>query len=159
MKSFLSKFSSDKVPLKTTKTASPTPPSEESKSIFPIAFMNKLKSKFSTQTQELTSTVTNFKNFAIFLGIGVFLIFLSLTFLPLLPISPYKFASLFTLGSISIIFSLGVLKGFTNFIKSLLVKEKIGFSLGYTASLLGTFWLAIIEKSFFGTIFMIAIQV
>lgn len=159
MKSILSKFSSDKVPLKISKTTSPTPPSEGSKSILPLAFISRLKSKFSTQTQELTSTVTNFKNFTIFLGIGVFLIFLSLTFLPLLPISPYKFASLFTLGSISIVFSLGVLKGFANFIKTLLVKEKIGFSLGYTVSLIGTFWLAIIEKSYLGTIFMIAIQV
>ena len=57
----------------------------------------------------------NLKFFLIFFMIGCFLIFLSLMFLPLAAISPYKFASLFSLGSFCILVGLGYYHGIYKF--------------------------------------------
>ena len=58
----------------------------------------------------------NLKYFAIFLLIGIFLIFLSTLFLPVIVLSPHKFAWLFSLGSLSIFIGLAYSKNLDRFV-------------------------------------------
>ena len=64
---------------------------------------------------QTVDTGRNLKYFAIFLLIGCFLIFMSIIFLPMAALSPYKFASLFTLGSVCILIGLGYYHGIYKF--------------------------------------------
>jgi len=53
--------------------------------------------------------------FVISVGIGAFLISLSFMYLPFIIIKPEKFSGLFMLGSLSVLYGIGLLKGFGNF--------------------------------------------
>lgn len=125
-------------------------------------FMEKVTEKaasISQKTQEATNTVSNWKNFLIFFIIGCVLLMLAFTFLPILALAPQKFSSLFTLGSLCILFSLGVLKGFNNLAKSLCNKEKWTYTAAYIFSVGGTLYFALIQKSYIFVLIASGIQV
>lgn len=86
-----------------------------------------------------------------FLGIffvGMLLISLSFTFLPVLVISPQKFALLFAFGSLIVMGSLAFLKGPKALASQLIQREKLPFSATYVVSLVGTLVGTIVLKSF-----------
>lgn len=69
--------------------------------------------------ETLTNTMDTGRNltyFAIFLFIGILLILLSTFFLPVVVLSPHKFACLFSLGSLSIFIGLAYYHGLKNFL-------------------------------------------
>lgn len=80
--------------------------------------------------------------------LGVFLISMSMSFLPVLPISPQKFALLFAFGSMTLLGSFAILKGPKSFLESLIQREKLPFSVAYFGSLVGTLAATIVMKSF-----------
>lgn len=116
-------------------------------------------SSIGNKTQEVSDALNNWKYFMAFFIAGIALIALSFPYLTVLLLFPHKFAGLFSLGSISILASLAILKGPWTYFKSFLAKEKLLFSLIYLGSLFGTFYVAVIEKSFFLTIIFSFIQV
>merc|ERR1711879_292711 len=63
--------------------------------------------------------------------LGVFLISMSFSFLPIIMISPQKFALLFALGSMTLLSSFAILKGPKNFAAILVEREKLPFSAAY----------------------------
>jgi len=113
----------------------------------------------TNKSQDISNTMTNWKYFLGFFLFGVLLIFLSFPYLSILVIAPQKFAGLFTLGSISVLVSMGILKGTWGFIKSFFTKEKILFSIVYLGSLVGTFYVAIIKKNYVLVIIFSFVQV
>ena len=62
---------------------------------------------------------------------------------------PSKFAKVFTLGCISILVSLGILKGFNSLLTTLFEKERILFSISYILSVFCTIYAAYIMHSYF----------
>merc|ERR1711904_373508 len=70
--------------------------------------------------------------------LGVFLISMSFSFLPIIMISPQKFALLFALGSTTLLSSFAILKGPMAFAQSLAEREKLPFSGAYLLGLIGT---------------------
>ena len=92
---------------------------------------------------QTVDTGRNLKYFMIFLLIGSFLIFMSLMFLPVVVLSPHKFACLFTLGSLCILIGLGYYHGIATFISQC---DRIRVI--YLCSLLMTFYFSIIYKSY-----------
>lgn len=91
--------------------------------------------------------------------VGMMLITMSLSFLPLLPIAPSKFALLFSLGSILVLGSVAWLKGPMAFSAILLQKDKLPFTGAYVVGLLGTLWATIIYKSYIFTGVFVFVQV
>lgn len=91
--------------------------------------------------------------------VGMMLITLSLSFLPLLPIAPSKFSLLFSLGSMAILGSVAWLKGPPAFASAMLQRDKLPFSIAYLVGLLGTLWATIIYKSYIFTGIFVTIQV
>jgi len=93
----------------------------------------------------------NPKKLATFVGIffvGCLLITLSFSFLPVLVISPQKFALLFALGSLVIMGSLAFLKGPKALASQLMQREKLPFSSAYIVGLVGTLVSTIVLRSF-----------
>jgi len=90
--------------------------------------------------------------------VGVFLISMSCSFLPLLPVSPQKFALLFTFGSMTLLSSFAILKGPKSFAESLLQREKLPFSGAYIVGLVGTLAATIIMRSYILTAVFSLIQ-
>lgn len=80
--------------------------------------------------------------------VGMMMITMSLSFLPLLPIAPSKFALLFSLGSILVLGSVSWLKGPVAFAGAVLQRDKLPFTVAYGIGLVGTLWATIIAKSY-----------
>jgi hypothetical protein len=80
--------------------------------------------------------------------VGMLLITLSFTFLPVMVVAPQKFALLFAFGSIVIMGSLAFLKGPKALASQLLQREKLPFSGTYIVSLVGTLVATIVLRSF-----------
>ena len=76
------------------------------------------------------------------------MISMSFAFLPIIIIAPSKFANLFTLGSICLISSIAVIKGFTQFKNNLIAKDKLQYTIYYLISIAGTLYYCFIGKSY-----------
>jgi len=96
----------------------------------------------------LTLSPVKLAQFAGVFFLGIFLISLSFSFLPMLLISPQKFALLFALGSMSMLGSFAVLKGPQAFFRGLLHRDKLPFSILYAVGLVGTLVGTIIMRSY-----------
>lgn len=80
--------------------------------------------------------------------LGMFLVSMSLSYLPLLPVSPQKFALLFSFGSMTLLGSFAILQGLDGFTKGLLEREKLPFSASYATGLIGTLVATILMRSY-----------
>lgn len=92
------------------------------------------------------------------LGVGVFFIFSSFLFLPLLVLAPQKFALLFTIGSLFVINGLGLLRGYTALFRHLTRRSRVAFSVMYFVSLCGTLYVTLALRRYFATICFASIQ-
>ncbi|CAI2380355.1 unnamed protein product [Moneuplotes crassus] len=131
-----------------------SPPTEHT------TLMSTIKAGITKKALGMRDTITqtvdtgrNLKYFSIFLLIGSVLIIMSIMFLPLAAVSPYKFASLFSLGSMCILLGLAYYHGFSTFLTTC---DK--FRIGYIFSLLLTMYSAFILGSYILTILSSMIQ-
>merc|ERR1712176_74296 len=99
----------------------------------------------------LATSPVKLAQFAGIFMLGMMLITLSLSFLPLLPIQPQKFALLFALGSITVLSSVAWLRGPRAFADVALQRDKLLFTGLYTGGLVGTLWATLIAKSYIFT--------
>ncbi len=144
-------YKGSSLPLPSSEEKQLIPPKTSSKPHIFSEYLSKFTTKissFSAKTQETSNVLTNMKYFLVFFISGLLLIALSIPYLAFLVINPQKFAGLFTLGSIAILTSLAILKGPMSFFKSFMNRERGGFAMIYLISLIGTFWVAVIEKNY-----------
>ena len=151
------------------KASSPPMPTSEEKHLLPPSkphifseYLSNVTTKimnFSQKTQESSNFLTNWKYFTILFLIGLIFIAISIPYIAFIVISPQKFAAFFTMGSISILASLAILKGPMSFFMSFMNRERVGVAVVYLTSLIGTFWVAIIERSYVLVIVFSIIQV
>lgn len=79
--------------------------------------------------------------------IGATMVSMSFAFLPMVAVSPMAFAGLTTAGSLCIMASIAILRGFEKFLKSITKKKKLPFSAMYTTGLLGTLFATVVKRS------------
>lgn len=92
-------------------------------------------------------------------GTGVVFMLLALfVFLPIVLLSPGKFAMAFTLGSTCIMAALAVLRGPYSTTCHLLARDKLPFSGLYIGSIVGTVWAAIWVQSYLLVMAMAIVQ-
>jgi len=96
--------------------------------------------------------------FFIVFGVGVGFVALAINFLPIILIAPQKFAMLFTIGSMTIFSSFGVLLGPMSLFNLLTHRRMLPFSVVYCSGLLGVLWATIIKRSFVMTLFFAILQ-
>ncbi|KAL3849113.1 hypothetical protein ACJIZ3_010995 [Penstemon smallii] len=110
-----------------------------------------------------TSNVPSGKSlmyFGLFLGAGVFFIFISFTiFLPVMVLKPQKFAICFTIGCAFIVGSFFALKGPKNQLVHMLSKERLPFTLGFFGSMAGTIYVSMVLHSYILSVFFSMLQV
>ncbi len=90
----------------------------------------------------------SYKYFMFLLVIGVIITFFSLMFLPLVIVSPTKFVSLFSLGSMIILSSFVFLHGTKDFIMMLFSRKRYLYSILYILSLCIGLYFAVINPYF-----------
>jgi hypothetical protein len=73
--------------------------------------------------------------FFVFIAVGIGLIFLSLVFLPIAWISPQKFVSLFSLGSLVTLISFVFIYGTSSYLEMLFTKSRAVFSILFILSI------------------------
>ncbi|GMH32778.1 hypothetical protein BSKO_00612 [Bryopsis sp. KO-2023] len=127
---------------------------------------NKMTSGLSTVSSSATTAVQNVPSrqqwyyFAAFLTGGLVMLFLAFSVaLPIIVLSPSKFAFSFTLGSVLIMSAFTVLKGWKQQMKHMISKERIPFSAGYVGSMLGTLYAAVVMKSYLFSLICSGLQV
>lgn len=92
---------------------------------------------------------TQWVYFGAFAAAGV--IFMSLSFfifLPMIILSPSKFAVTFSIGSLCIICSLGALRGWKQMASVLIARERLPFTAAYFGSLFATLYAALVMHSY-----------
>ena len=91
---------------------------------------------------------SNYQLFALMIGAGLVLFFLSLMFLPVVLISPSKFSMCLCLGSMFIVFSFFCIKKPSDYIASLCSGSRMYVTMCYFGSVCLTFFACIIAKSY-----------
>ncbi|KAI3969957.1 hypothetical protein MKW92_045556 [Papaver armeniacum] len=88
------------------------------------------------------------------LGCWSFFVFIAFTmFLPVMVLMPQKFAICFTLGCIFIIESFFALKGPKNQLAHMSSKERLPFTLGFIATMVGTIYVSKVLRSYLFSLF------
>jgi hypothetical protein len=108
--------------------------------------------------QALTISPTKWAQFAGAFAVGLLFIMMSLNFLPLLLLSPSKFAVLFTIGSVTMLSSFVIFNGPKAFATSMAQRDKLPFSAAYGVGLVGTIWATMIMKSYILTAVFAIVQ-
>lgn len=116
------------------------------------------RKKALTYLQEKVEVETNYKVFIILISIGSAMSCLSLLFLPMVIISPRKFVSFFSLGSLLILTSFLFFYGTKAYFAKLCSKERYIFSGLFVGSVLLGIFCAILNQFFFLTLLCAAVQ-
>ncbi|KAI3973911.1 hypothetical protein MKX01_030487 [Papaver californicum] len=110
-----------------------------------------------------TSSVPSGKSlmyFGLLLAAGVFFVFIAFTmFLPVMVLMPQKFAICFTLGCMFIIGSFFALKGPKNQLAHMSSKERLPFTLGFIATMVGTIYVSMVLHSYILSVLFSVLQV
>ncbi|KAJ8754827.1 hypothetical protein K2173_015339 [Erythroxylum novogranatense] len=113
--------------------------------------------------QSATSNIPSGKAlmyFGLFLATGVFFVFIAFTmFLPVIVLVPQKFAICFTLGCGFIVGSFFALKGPSSQLGHMISKERLPFTLGFLASMIGTIYVSMVLHSYILSVLFSVIQV
>eukprot|EP00826_Nyctotherus_ovalis_P048344 TRINITY_DN567_c0_g1_i26.p1 TRINITY_DN567_c0_g1~~TRINITY_DN567_c0_g1_i26.p1 ORF type:complete len:173 (+),score=26.81 TRINITY_DN567_c0_g1_i26:48-521(+) len=94
----------------------------------------------------------SYQYFGIFFAIGAFLTFISLFYIPTIPISPGRFSSLSVMGSLCMLFSLVFLKGFHSCATGLLTSERRIYTLAYCGALVMTFMASMVFRNYLASL-------
>jgi len=98
-------------------------------------------------------------NFAICMALGVLFMFMAFLFLPMIIFAPQKFVLLFTLGSLCWLNGLAMLQGYRTLAKTLIMKEKLPYTIAYLSSLLMTFYATLWVHSYILTFLFAGVQI
>ncbi len=112
-----------------------------------------------SSVDDLSSTRERFTTFAILAFLGIVCLVLAFSFLPIMILSPHKFALLFALGSILMIASFSFLRGHVAFWKHLMSVDRLPFTGSYLVSLVGTLYSSLVMGSYILTLVFSLIQV
>lgn len=106
----------------------------------------------------LTLSPMKLAQFAGVFMVGILLISMSFSFLPILVIAPQKFALLFAFGSMTMLGSFAILKGPQAFLSGLAQPAQLPFSAAYAVGLVGTLVATLLLRSYLLTSFFALVQ-
>ena len=119
---------------------------------------NAIVEAIGKKTQSMQDSAENFKlGMALLIGAGC-LFALSTLYLPLVVLFPQKFCALFSLGSMTAMLSISVMVGHERFLKKLVTRELVFYSITYVVSLMIGIYYSCIVKSYILAILAIIAQ-
>lgn len=104
------------------------------------------------QAKEMIVSRRRLARFAIAFSLGIFLLVIAFGFLPALALAPHKFALPFSFGSVLLLASSAILKGFRKFAQGTIQPKKLPFTLAYVVGLVGTLFATLVARSYVLTI-------
>mmetsp|Transcript_30621 Transcript_30621/g.78163 ORF Transcript_30621/g.78163 Transcript_30621/m.78163 type:complete len:238 (-) Transcript_30621:330-1043(-) len=113
----------------------------------------------STETLSIPSTQQLAYFFAFLAGGGVMLALAFLFFLPVIILSPSKFALSFTLGCVLIMAGFAQLRGWKQQLGHMMTRERLPFSVAYLGSIGATLYAALIMHSYLLSLLCSGLQV
>ncbi|GIL45065.1 hypothetical protein Vafri_2013 [Volvox africanus] len=90
---------------------------------------------------------------------GVFLLLAFMLFLPVIILTPSKFALSFTLGCLSIMIGFMQLRGWKQQLQHMMSSERLPYSLGYVGSVVATLYAALVMRSYLLSLVCSGLQV
>jgi len=99
----------------------------------------------------------NYYAFAAFFGVGCLFLLLSLTFVPLILISPAKFNLFFSLGSLFLQIAMAFYYGPLTYLQIIFKRENLAISTVYVASLLFTLYASFFWGTYISALLLIAL--
>jgi hypothetical protein len=141
-----------------SKSAAPAPVVDEETAGL-MSWASAKVSSVRSSVDDIANTRERFTTFAILAFLGVVCLVLAFSFLPIMILTPHKFALLFALGSILMIASFSFLRGHGAFVKHLASVERLPFSASYLVSLIGTLYSSLVMGSYLLTMIFSIIQV
>lgn len=106
----------------------------------------------SRSAQATLEATRAFRYFAAAIMVSVFFFGLAVSFLPVLPLRPQKFAVCFTLGSVAWMSSFALLRGWKSQLRMLCATNRLVFTAAYFVTIFATLYAAVIRRSFLFTI-------
>ncbi|KAJ1821971.1 protein transport protein sft2 [Coemansia sp. RSA 2671] len=91
--------------------------------------------------------------------LALFCYMLAFMALPLMIVSPQKFATAFSLGSLSTIAAIALLRGPRAHTQHMVSRERLAFTLTYFGSVFFTLFFSAIAHTYLGTLFFVVIQI
>ncbi|KAI9137220.1 vesicle transport protein, partial [Paraphysoderma sedebokerense] len=92
------------------------------------------------------------------LAIGVLNFLLAFITLPVILISPGKFATTFTIGSLCLFSCIAVLRGVGTHLKAIFARDRVVVTVAYLGSLIGTVWASFGKKGWLAVWICIIVQ-
>jgi hypothetical protein len=123
-----------------------------------LAKADNCRQKALKYMQEKVEVETDYKIFMILISIGTLLFCVSLFFIPILIISPRKFVSFFSLGSLFILVSFLFVYGTKTYFEKICSKERFVFTTLFFGSILLGIFCAILNEFFVLSIICAAVQ-
>ncbi|KAL6755433.1 Got1/Sft2-like family-domain-containing protein [Haematococcus lacustris] len=135
---------------------------------------NFLQTSFASVSSRVTSGMANLPTtesfsipssqqliyfFAFLAAGGVFLLLAFMLFLPVIILSPSKFALSFTLGCTSIMVGFAQLRGWRQQLKHMMSQERLLFSCAYMGSIVATLYVALVMHSYLLCVICSGLQV
>jgi hypothetical protein len=108
---------------------------------------------------EKLDTGSNYYASGAFLAVGALFLFMSLTFLPLIFISPNKFNLFFSIGCFFVQISLAFFHGPLNYLKLIFKKENMTISMLYLGSVVLSVYSALFWGTYLSAFFLVILQV
>jgi hypothetical protein len=118
---------------------------------------NNYVTKIEAKAQSMVETTQNYQIGLFLLFTGLIFIFLSLVFLPMIVLAPYKFCALNAFGTSTLFLSLVFIRG-SKILGSLFGREKIIYTMAFFVSLLGELYFSVINKSYIFVLVFLAIH-
>lgn len=106
--------------------------------------------------------LTLFQRWMGFAGCAVLALFcflLAFMSLPMMIVSPQKFATAFSLGGLATISGIALLRGPRAHTKHMLSKQRLAFTVTYFGSVFGTLFFSTIAHTYLGTLVFVCVQV
>jgi hypothetical protein len=159
-------YSSESTPLKTSNQSDQGLSFAEEGTRSVSGYLAGVLTTVSSTVTGASSSLSNIPNttqwtyFAALFGTGILFLILAFTiFLPMLILSPSKFALTFSVGSGLILASLGALKGWQQMFGHMASRERLPFTGAYIGSLLGTLYSSLMMHSYLLSILFCIAQV
>nr|KAJ3414101.1 protein transport protein sft2 [Polyrhizophydium stewartii] len=104
------------------------------------------------------TTFQRYIGFAMVMGTAALCFMISLFTLPMVIVTPAKFALTFTFGSLLFLFSFSLLNGLVAHAKHIFSLDRVPFTASYIGSMLMTLFFAVVKPSYILVIFFFIVQ-
>jgi len=112
----------------------------------------------ATSASDLAASPERMVYFGVFCAVGLGFLFMGISLLPIAILNPHKFALCLTIGCTCEMAGVAALRGYGNYARSMVTRERLPFTAGYLCTILGTLYASLIAHAYLLTLFFAGAQ-